>query len=183
MAPPYPIGRSQMIAAIVILAFSVLALMAAWGFQYIGGYQPCRLCLEQREPFYAAIPIVALTFSLIQVPIMPIGRNCLVRGLFAVVGLFFLFGAVTGLMQAGAEWGIWAAPTDCAGGGAAAMANVQDLMEQIRITKVVPCDKAQIRIIGLSFAGWNVFASGFLALVAIAGAALPGDYGSSSTSQ
>ena len=58
------------------------------------------------------------------------------------------------------------------------------------IDSVVPpsCDKAALRILGLSFAGWNAIASLVLALVAFRGACAPSlsrsrAYGSSSTSQ
>ena len=41
-----------------------------------------------------------------------------------------------------------------------------------QIDAIIPpsCDKASLRILGLSFAGWNAVASFFLALVALRGA-------------
>ena len=32
----------------------------ALGFQYIGGYIPCKLCLEERIPYYVGVPLMAL---------------------------------------------------------------------------------------------------------------------------
>ena len=32
----------------------------ALGFQHLGGYIPCKLCLEQRTPYYVGVPLMAL---------------------------------------------------------------------------------------------------------------------------
>lgn len=173
MTCPFPVGRYQLYSAFAFLAFAFVCLLLAWGFQYIGGFAPCRLCLEQREPYYTTIPLVALNVSLIAVPVLQRGSHCLARGIFLMAGLFMLFGALTGVYQAGAEWGLWAGPADCTGDGAAMAAGTTDLLAQLKTAKVVRCDVAQIRILGLSFAGWNVLASGFLALIAFAGGLLP----------
>jgi disulfide bond formation protein DsbB len=44
------------------------------------------------------------------------------------------------------------------------------LLEKIETTRVVRCDEAQWRFLGLSFAGWNVITSLLLALGAVAAA-------------
>ncbi len=33
---------------------------SALAFQYVGGYIPCKLCLEQRWPYYIGAPLMAL---------------------------------------------------------------------------------------------------------------------------
>ncbi|MEZ5839205.1 MAG: disulfide bond formation protein B [Hyphomicrobiales bacterium] len=173
MTCPFPVGRFQLYSAFAFLGFAFVCLLLAWGFQYIGGFTPCRLCLEQREPYYTTIPIIALNVSLISVPLLQKGSHCLARGLFLIAGLFMVYGAVTGVYQAGAEWGLWAGPADCTGDAAGGATGVGDLMAQLKTAKVVRCDIAQIRILGLSFAGWNVLSSGFLAAIAFAAGLLP----------
>ena len=32
----------------------------ALGFQHIGGYIPCKLCYEQRMPYYVGVPLMAV---------------------------------------------------------------------------------------------------------------------------
>ena len=32
----------------------------ALGFQHLGGYIPCKLCLEQRTPYYVGVPLMAV---------------------------------------------------------------------------------------------------------------------------
>ena len=36
----------------LLLVGGLAAIATAWGFQLIGGYVPCKLCLEQRIPYY-----------------------------------------------------------------------------------------------------------------------------------
>ena len=166
-----PTGPTQFRLAILFLLLGITFLLTALAFQHLGGYIPCRLCLEQREPYYTSLPIVLVLALLAARRDSARPSACLVRGLFLVVGLFMLYGAITGFYQAGAEWGLWPGPADCAGGDLPTSAT--SLIDRMNATRIVPCDKAAIRILGLSFAGWNVLGSGLLALIALLGAVLP----------
>lgn len=46
-------------ASVALLVASVMAitLAAAWGFQIWGDLAPCPLCLQQRWPYYAGVPL------------------------------------------------------------------------------------------------------------------------------
>ncbi|TYC52458.1 disulfide bond formation protein B, partial [Rhodobacterales bacterium] len=81
------------------------AIATAWGFQVFGGYLPCKLCLEQRVPYYVGLPLTALAL-LLQVTKRP-GLASLV---LLVVAVVFAYGSGLGIYQAGAEWGVWAGP-------------------------------------------------------------------------
>lgn len=149
------------------LAIGLAAILGAWGFQLIGGYVPCELCLEQRLPYYAGLPLILLAVVLAR-------RMPRLAGLAAgVAALAFLVGAAIGAYQAGAEWGFWPGPTDC-GGGTGPVTDATDLLAQMEATRLVSCTEASFRFLGLSFAGWNVVASGAVALLALAGALLAG---------
>src|SRR4051812_14140212 len=47
-------------AAIAIAAIGVLTMAGFFYFQYVLGYPPCPLCLEQRYAFYASVPLAAM---------------------------------------------------------------------------------------------------------------------------
>ena len=157
-----PSIRPIAVAFIVGLA----AILGAWGFQLIGGYVPCKLCLQQRIPYYVGLPLLLLA-ALLARPAPALAR----LAAFAA-GVAFLVGAGIGTYQAGAEWGFWEGPSDC-GGGVAPTVNAEDLLAQMQATNLVSCTEAAIRILGLSFAGWNVVAAGFVAIAAFAAALLP----------
>jgi disulfide bond formation protein DsbB len=137
-------------AALFLAAISILT---ALGFQYIGGYQPCMLCLEQRYAYYAGIPALFIALALAAG-----GKRGFAAALFFLVALAFLANAGLGVYHAGVEWKFWPGPTTC-GGGQSLTTSAGGLLKDIEGIKVVKCDEAALRVLGLSFAGWNVVAS------------------------
>ncbi|HKI15416.1 MAG TPA: disulfide bond formation protein B [Roseiarcus sp.] len=153
---------SQAHRALMIAAASVVILAAAWIFQALG-YEPCELCLAQRYAFYLAAPLAALTAFLA-------GRSAhgLARAGFALLSLAFLANAALAAYHAGVEYHWWPGPTACTG-GLTGPVDVNDLMKalnSVKVVKVVLCDEVQLRIAGLSLAGWNVAVSAALAVYA-----------------
>lgn len=140
-------------AGSLALFLSVAALLAAFGFQYIGGYQPCMLCLIERYAYYFAVPVLFLAIVLTSS-----GHRGVAATLFFLVALAFLANAGVATYHAGAEWKFWPGPDAC-GGGSALSATAGGLLKELETIKVVRCDEAALRIGGLSFAGWNVVAS------------------------
>lgn len=141
-------------------------IATAWGYQLIGGYVPCQLCLEQREPYYAGLPLAVIGLVLIMT-----GRTRLAAAALLVVAVIFAYGTGLGIYQAGAEWQFWAGPNDC-GGGASMPQSAANMLQALQTTRIVSCTEASWRMLGLSFAGWNAVASAGMAFLALAGAFL-----------
>jgi disulfide bond formation protein DsbB len=155
--------RPAVTAAGLILVGGLAAILAAWGFELIGGYAPCKLCLEQRTPYYVGLPLVlvALVSNRLGAPSW-LARACLV-----LAGLAFAYGAALGIYQAGAQWSFWQGPTDCGatrGGGVPTSA--MDLLSDMGKTRIPSCTDVDWRMFGLSFAGWNAVVSGGIVLLA-----------------
>ncbi|MEF2070564.1 disulfide bond formation protein B [Consotaella aegiceratis] len=159
-----PAGNRQTVASAVLLVGSVATITSALLFQYVGGYMPCELCLLQRWPYYLSAPLalVALAAAAGRAPAM------LTRGLLVVIGLLMLFGFGTAIYHAGVEWHFWAGPADCTSSGGVDLSG--DLLSAIDTIKPPACDEAPWRMLGLSFAGWNVLASLVFVVVAFWGA-------------
>jgi disulfide bond formation protein DsbB len=161
-----PVTLRQGFAAIAAFGLLCAAIAIALAFEHIGGYIPCALCLEQRTPYYAAIPVLGagLVLNAKSSPAW------LVRATFALGGLIMLYGLWLGVFHAGFEWGFWPGPQDCAVTSGSAAVNANDLLAAIDSVKAPSCDQAALRILGLSFAGWNAvaaaFASGLAAIAA-----------------
>jgi disulfide bond formation protein DsbB len=149
---------SQETKALLISAASIAVLAAVWILQGMG-YAPCELCLAQRYAFYAAIPLALLTS-------LAAGRSApgLARAGFGLLALLFAASAVLAAYHAGVEYHWWQGPTACT--GAVGSIDVNDLVKSLDSTKVVRCDEVQLRIVGLSLAGWNVVVSILLATYA-----------------
>jgi disulfide bond formation protein DsbB len=147
-------------AAIVVALGAMATILGAWFFEYALGYEPCPLCLQQRIPYYLTIPLAVIVAAgaLARWP-----RKFLIAGLM-VIALAMLVGAGMGIYHSGVEWKWWAGPTACAGGlGELGSGN---LLERAQAARIVRCDEAAWRFLGLSLAGWNVLIS--LALAGIA---------------
>jgi disulfide bond formation protein DsbB len=171
-------------AALVFLLglASGLLIGGAWWFETVVKLVPCKLCLEQRQPHYAAMII---GFGSLYAKRLPSAPMLVITGLLALAGLM-LWSTYLGVYHAGVEWGIFAGPNDCAGTPAATVSGVQDFLKQLSTARVVSCTEAAWRFLGLSLAGWNAIASALLAGLAIAGVIRDrkaGTHGSSSESQ
>ncbi len=159
--------RTPFLIALAILAIAAASITGAFIFEALG-YAPCELCLKERIPYYAAIPIagIAAFFA-------ARGSKALTRAAFMVLALIFAASAVFGAYHAGVEWGFWVGPTECTGALDRA-ASVSDFLKQLETVKVVRCDSAALRILGLSLAGWNaVISAGLAALAALSLRAKP----------
>lgn len=162
---PVVVSTRRLMPAIAAFVIGLAAILGAWGFQLIGGYVPCKLCLEQRVPYYTGLPILALGIIL-----LASGRKAaLSRVVLILAGAIFIVGAGLGVYHAGVEWGFWLGPADC-GGGTSTTGNAADLLSQISSIKVVSCTEASWRLLGLSFAGWNVVASAIVAALSLTAA-------------
>lgn len=150
-------------ARALFLALAMAATVGvALGFEHIGGYIPCKLCLEQRWPYYLGAPLMA--FAALSATLR--WPSALTRGLLVLGGLLMVYSLHLGVRHSGVEWGYWAGPADCgavAGGNTSGNNGILDAIDAF----VPPsCDKAALRVLGLSFAGWNAVVSLALAVVA-----------------
>ncbi len=174
------------LAAWTVFLAALATILGAWGFQLIGGYIPCPLCLAQRIPYYIGVPA-----ALLAVIAAMTGREQATRLLLVAVAGVFVWSAYKGGFHAGVEWGWWQGPTECAGGAGLATLEGGSLLDRLNAgTTIVSCTEAAWRFPnagwGLSFAGWNAVISAGIAIAALIGAALPPSrnaHGSSSVSQ
>jgi disulfide bond formation protein DsbB len=137
---------------------SVLLLLGALGFQYLGHLPPCELCLWQRWPHVAAA-VVGLGGPLfIRIRLVERGAAW---GIAALAALLVAISGAVGVYHAGIEWHWWPGPQSCTGSAFQYTGGHLDLN-----APVVMCDRAAWRLFGISMAGYNALIS-----LALAGAA------------
>ena len=159
--------RQQLLFALLVTLGMAATVGGALGFEHIGGYIPCALCLLQRDPYYYGIPLglLAVLAAFLKLPAW------ITRTLLVLVGLLMLVGAGIGVYHAGAEWHFWEGPSTCATTAQGISSDVGDLLGDLDAKHAPSCTEAALRVLGLSFAGWNVIASLILAAIALRGAA------------
>ena len=145
-----PPMRASRAVPLAILLASIALVGGALLFQYVGGLQPCELCLYQRWPYYIAIVLTLAALLL--------GRRPATLALVALCALLFLANAVLAFYHVGVEQHWFAGPSACTGtlGGAGSLA---DFKARLMAQQPVRCDAPQWSLFGISLAGWNLLAS------------------------
>ncbi len=145
------------LAAGFAFLLGLATILGALGSQFLGGLQPCELCLEQRLPYYWGLPVLALLLVLwnrLPLPVWYLGM--------AIVTILFAWSTYMGAFHSGVEWGFWPGPTACSGTGAGLSLTLDSLND---LQPVIGCDVVQFRFLGLSLAGYNALIS--LAIVVL----------------
>ncbi len=160
-------ARTQPVAAAAIAVASIgVATVAGFlFFQFVLGYPPCPLCLEQRIAFYVAIPLAVMILLGVSVGA---SRKVLLLALLAIAAAM-VWNAGLGVYHSGIEWKWWPGPQDCSG-PTTSFGSASSLLNRLQNIRVVRCDEAAWRFLGLSLAGYNVLISLALAAVALWGA-------------
>ncbi|CCM77490.1 disulfide bond formation protein B [Rhizobium mesoamericanum] len=165
MPASFSIARPVVGYSLVLALGMAVVVGTALGFQYLGGYIPCALCLLQRQPYYYGIPIalIGAVASAVGLP------SWIGRAFLLAAGILMVVGAGMGVYHAGVEWHFWEGPATCSTTAGSMTQNAGDLLSELNTIKGPSCTDAALRVLGLSFAGWNVITSLVLAVFAFIG--------------
>ena len=156
-------GRLMLISA-VLFSVAAATILTAHAFEILGGYLPCHLCLQERYAYYFAVPASVVAFIVARAEAIGAARIVLL-----LIALAFAANAALGIYHSGVEWTWWPGPTECSGGSTIEWTE-GGLEEALNNNKIIACDEAAWRLLGLSFAGWNAVVSALLAGLAAYGA-------------
>jgi disulfide bond formation protein DsbB len=159
-------SRRAVAAAAIIALGGALTIATVYFYQYVLGYQPCPLCLEQRNAYYVSIPLAALLWLGAE---NRTSHKVILVG-FAMIALVMVWNTGLSAFHAGVEWKFWPGPIECSG-PANSFGSALSLRETLQGGVHIPrCDEAAWRFLGISFAGYDVVVSLVLAVVALWGA-------------
>jgi disulfide bond formation protein DsbB len=145
----------------VVAAVAAVALLGALALQYLGGYQPCTLCIYERYP-YLLVVIAGLLGLWWRRP----------RPALALAALALAVNLGLAAYHVGVEEGWFALPETCAAVGKAT--TVAELKAQLQAAPA-RCDQVPLSLAGLSLAAWNgVLAAALLAAALVALLRRPG---------
>ena len=161
-----PTERIQTLIGILILFVMGFAILTALGFEIIGGYMPCKLCLKERIAYYIGIPLTIFLVALLARHISGIT----VRLIFVILTLLMFYNLGLSIYHAGAEYKFWSGPTDCSAAATAITVDANNLLANLNSKKPPSCDTAAGYFIGLSFAGWNAVCCFLLMILSFVGA-------------
>ncbi len=151
-----PTAKPSLSGPVLLLAACVAMILGAWGFEYIGGLLPCKLCYWQRYAYFTAIPLAAVSVIVARARGMAAARLPLI-----LTGLALLAGMGIAGYHAGVEYKWWPGPATCSGPPVTG-----DIFFQQTGPGLIRCDETPWALFGVSMAGYNFVISGVLALAA-----------------
>ena len=141
---------------ILILFFSIFALVSAYFIQYVLGHQPCNLCLIERVPYLSVIIIILLCFYLKRFKKISL----------ILISLIFFLGTMLSFYHFGIEQGFIKESLVCNLDDIDNFTNPEELLKSLK-EKQVSCKDVTFRIYGLSLATINIFISLIMSVITL----------------
>lgn len=143
---------------------SLLLMLGAWGFEHIGGYEPCALCYDQRHIHMTVIALGLVSgIALILRPSLAKFASWMIFVIAAVL----IYSAGFAGWHAGIEYDWWAGPATCTTSGGVPEVDLSCIINGTDCGPIVLCDEAAWTLLGISMAGFNALISAGMAAAAI----------------
>ncbi|MBB6261231.1 disulfide bond formation protein DsbB [Paenochrobactrum gallinarii] len=162
----HPVDKIQTATAAILFIGMAGTVGTALAFEHWGGFMPCKLCLEQRTPYYIGIPLMAAALLFAKAKWSPV----LTRVLLLIGALLMSYGLMLAIYHTGVELKYWPGPADCSTASMSITTEAGSLLGNINKIRPPACDEAAGHFLGLSFPGWNILASVLFAAVGFYGA-------------
>ncbi len=148
-------------AAGLLAILGCLMLGGALAFQYLGGLEPCALCIEQRKAWGAAVLLASVALLADRQ-----SQGVLALATLGLAAVAALVGAGFAAFHVGVEQHWWTGAAACgAGFENFSQGGLADMRERLLARPVVRCDEIAWSFLWISMAGWN----GLIALAASVG--------------
>ena len=144
------------VSLILILIFSIFAIISAYFIQYILGHEPCNLCLIERIPFFIIIIIILLFLFFKRYE----------KILLLFIGIIFLILSVISVYHFGIEQGFIEESLVCNLNENIDNLNKENLLNHLK-ERPISCKNVTFRIMGLSLATINIFISSILSSITL----------------
>ena len=137
-------------AFVGLLVASIAILGGAFAFQFIGGLDPCALCLWQRYPYAVIIGLAGIGFGLSRAGV----KHSQLAILMGLCALAFLIDAGIAGFHFGVEQKWWGGLATCTG-TTSGLASTDELLSKLLVAPVIRCDDISWLMFGISMAGYN----------------------------
>jgi disulfide bond formation protein DsbB len=141
-------------AHLLLLIGPSALLGGAFAFQYLGGLNPCEMCIWQRWPHGIALVVASLALF------APLALR---RPLLLLAAASVAVAAGLGAFHAGVEQKWWKGPAACS----ATDLGSGDFLSNVLAAPVVQCDQIAWSLAGISMAGYNAIFSALIAGVSL----------------
>ena len=140
--------------SILILLFSIFALIAAYFIQYVLGHEPCNLCLIERIPYILTIIIISLSFIFKKYE----------KFFLILLSLVFIMATIVSFYHFGIEQGFIKESLVCDLSNKNSILTTEELLKELT-KKTISCKEVTFKILGLSLATINTVISLILSII------------------
>jgi len=139
-----------------ILVFTFLVLVSAFIIEHQLGYEPCKLCLYERIPYFLSMLLIIKMFFIKKYE----------RVTLLILFLLFMSSTVLAFYHFGIEQGFFSESLACAAGDLSKTLSKEELLQQLKQNSI-NCKDVSFRILGLSLAAINTIFSLVLSVIFI----------------
>ena len=137
-----------------ILIFVSLVLISAYVIEYILGYQPCRLCLYERIPYFLSVLLITKIIFIKDYEKITL----------LILSLIFMISAILAFYHFGIEQGFFEESLACAVSDSSENLTKDMLLKQLKESSI-SCKDVSFTIFGLSLATINIIFSIALSVI------------------
>ena len=137
-----------------ILLLILIALIFAYLVEYKLGYKPCKLCIDQRIPYFLSI------FLIIEI----LFYKKYVKSTLLILSLIFFFSFCLAFYHFGIEQGFFSEDLICKSENIEKILSKEQLLEQLK-KNAVSCKDVYFKILGFSLASINAIVSLILSFI------------------
>ena len=137
-----------------LLIFISFILISAFIIEHRLGYQPCKLCLYERIPYFLSILLIIKIFFI----------KIYERETLLILSLIFITSTCLAFYHFGIEQGFFKESLACAAGNLSENITKEELLEQLN-QNTISCKDVNFRIFGFSLAAINTIFSLILSVI------------------
>ena len=141
---------------LTILVFICLVLVSAYVIEYKLGYQPCKLCLYERIPYFLSIVLIMKIFFI----------KSYEKITLLILSFVFIVSSVLAFYHFGIEQGFFKESLACTNENLSEMLSKEEILEQLK-QNTIGCKHVSFRILGFSLAAINTIFSFILSVIFI----------------
>ena len=132
----------------IILIIIVLVLISTFVIEYKLGFQPCKLCLYERIPYFISILLISKIFF----------TKSYERLTLLLLSLVFIISSILAFYHFGIEQGFFKEALSCTTGNLSETLTKEGVLKQLS-ENTISCKDVNFRIFGLSLATINTIFS------------------------
>ena len=138
----------------ILLIFISFILVSAFIIEHRLGYQPCKLCLYERIPYFLSVLFIIKIFFI----------KIYERETLLILSLIFITSTCLAFYHFGIEQGFFKESLACTAGNLSENITKEELLEQLN-QNTISCKDVNFRIFGFSLAAINTIFSLILSVI------------------